>query len=367
MKRILFLFIVILLFVSTFITVSAVSDINSDLSDRLFSGLDDEVRDILEDFGITSLDSESIYNISINSIFSYYKKNIKEYLKGNIELFGKVLGVIISGGAVSFIIDEKKYKNILSFLLIPVIVFIFVDEINLCISSALSLLKLNGNFMMSFVPVYAITIAVSGNPATAITYNTLVMGFAQTLSAVVNYGFVDFMGCFFCLSISFSVNRNINFSRFLSAVNRFVTFALGLVSTVFASMLSVKGVFSAATDTVTAKSIRFAIGSLIPVIGSSISESYSTLLGSIGIIKNSVAVIGLIAVVIINLPVIFEIVILNISLNILSFISEILECKQISDFLRALACGVKIIGLLIILEAFVLIISTALMLTMKGG
>ncbi len=367
MKKLLYFSIVCILFLSSFFSVSALSDIKDDLSDRLFSNMEEDITEKLDDFGIASLDSENIYNISFKSLFSYFKKGFTDCFSGCLRLFAKVFGIIITGGAVSFIINEKKYQDILNALLVPFITLIFVDEINLCISSALSLLKMNGNFMLSFVPVYAISIAVSGNPATAVTYNTIVMGFGQTLSAVINYGFVDLIGCFFCLSIGFSVNSNINFSRFLNAVNRFITFALGLISTVFASVLSVKGIFSSATDSVAAKSIRFAIGSLIPVIGSSISESYSTLIGSIGILKNSVAVIGLIAVVLINLPVITEIVLFNVLLNILSFISEILDCKEVSDLLKAFACGVKIIGLLIVFEAFILIISTALMLTLKGG
>ncbi|MBQ3136065.1 MAG: hypothetical protein IJB74_01150 [Clostridia bacterium] len=329
--------------------------------------MDEEITERLSDFGIASLDSESIFNVSLKSIFSYFKKGLSDYLDNCMSLFTKVLGIIISGGAVSLIVNEKKYKSILNSLLVPVVTLILVEEINLCISSALSLLKVNGNFMLTFVPVYAISIAVSGNPATAVTYNTLVMGLAQALSAVINYGFVDLIGCFFCLAIAFSVNDNINYTRFFGAINRFITFILGLISTTFASVLSVKGIFSAATDSVAAKSIRFAIGSLIPVIGSSISESYSTLVGSIGILKNSVAVLGLIAIVLINLPVITEIAIFNILLNVLSFISEILDCKEVSDLLHAFAGGVKIIGLLIIFEAFILIVSTALMLSLKGG
>lgn len=367
MKRLLTgLLSVILLFVLSF-GVCATEEMEKEISDRIFTETDDRILDILEDFGIDSLDFESIYSVSLKNVLLYFKDSLKGFLKKNIKLFTEIFSVIILAGTVSLVTEEKKYKNILNILLIPVITLMLVDEINLCLSSALSLLKLNGSFMLSFVPIYAVVIAAAGNPATALTYNTVVLGYAELISAVINYGLVDIIGCFFCLSIGFSVNRNINFARFISTVNRFVSFILGLVSSVFASVLTVKGIFASSADSVTAKGIRFTIGSLIPVIGSAISEAYSTLLGSIGVLKNSVAIIGILAVVLINIPVVAELLIINIGLNSLSFICELYDCTELSDVLKAFACGIKIIGLLVIFEAFILIITTAIMLTVKGG
>ncbi len=348
-------------------SASATEKIEEELNEKLFSGMEEEISESLGELGISSLDYESIFNVSPESVFLYYKESFAECLNNAVRLFSKVFAVIILGGTVSLITDERKYRDILNALLIPAVTVILVGDINLTVSSALSLMKLNGKFMLTFVPVYAVAIAAAGNPATALTYNTLVLGFAEIISAVINYGLIDIIGCFFCLSIGLSVNCNVNFSRFISAVNRFISFALGLVSSVFASLLSVKGIFSAATDSVASKGIRFAIGSLIPVIGSSISDAYSTLVGSIGILKNSVAIVGILAVIIINLPVVTEIVLFNISLNMLSFISELFECNELSNVLKAFACGIKITGLLVTLEAFVLVISTAVMLTVKGG
>ncbi|MBQ7118092.1 MAG: hypothetical protein IJN88_07765, partial [Clostridia bacterium] len=306
MKKVVFIIILLSLCFGFALNVSAIEDLEAELSERLFSAMDDDVGDLLQDFGITSLDSESIYNASFKSIFNYYKDSIKNYFKGNLELFAKVLSLIIIGAAASVIISEKRFTDMLSVLLIPIVTILLIDEINLTISSALSLMKLNGNLMTAFVPVYAVAITVAGNPATALTYNTLVLGFAEIVSAVINYGLVDIIGCFFCVCIGFSVNKSINFSRFLNAVNRLITFIVGLGSSLFTSVLSVKGIFSVSTDSVMSKGIRFAIGSLIPVIGSSISDAYSSLLGSLGILKNSVAVIGIFALLIINFPVIIE-------------------------------------------------------------
>ncbi len=367
MKKFLLLIIVSFFCFVSVIHASAIEHVEEDLSEKLFSGLDSDITEILDDFGISSLDYNQIYNISLSSIFTYYKEDFTDCLHNYLNLFSKILSVLILAGAVCIITDEKRYKSMIAVIFVPIITVILVGDINSCLSSAVSLLKLNGTFMLVFVPVYAVAIAIAGNPATALTYNTIILTFAEFISAVINYGLVEIIGCFFCLCIAFSVNSTVNYPRFLSTANRLVSFILGLGSSLFTSLLTVKGIFSASTDSVATKGIRFAIGSLIPVIGSSISDAYSSLIGSIGILKNSVAIIGIIVIVIINLPVIAEIVMFNITLNILSFISELFDCYELSNALKGFACGIKIIGLLVVFEAFILIISTAVMLTLRGG
>lgn len=360
------LFVIMLLLLLSFPSYAA-EDIGEDLSERLFSDMDDEISSVLSDFGITSFDYETVYNFSFGRIAEYYKDSLTDYLQGAVRLFSEIFSMIMLFGATSLIIQKNKHRQILSLLLVPVVTVLLVDEINLCINSAVSLLKLNGSFMLAFVPVYAIAVSVAGNPAAAVTYNTLVLAFAEAISAVINYGIIDAVGCFFCVCIGLSVNSDISFPRFLGSVNRLISFVFGLLSSLFASFLSVKGIFAASTDSVTSKGIRFAMGSLIPVIGSSLSDAYSTLVGSFSVLKGSVAIVGILAVILINFPVVTEMLIFNLSLNALSFISELFDCNELSNILKAFATGIKFIGLMILFEAFILIISTAVMLTLKGG
>ncbi len=344
----------------------ATEDFTKDISDEFFSSIDDDLADALEEFGITDIDSESIYNISLENIFSYFKDTFQSLFNGTLKSFVRLFSVVLLTGIISVVLEGEKFKPMLSSLSVMAITLLITDSINNCLNSAISLLRLNGNFMASFVPVYAVIISVSGKPATALAYNSLVLAFSEALSALINFGLIDILGCFFCLSIAFSVNDSINYGRLISVTNRTVTFILGLLSSVFAATLTIKSSISASSDTVVSKGVRFSISSLIPVIGSSISEAYSVLLGSINIIKGSVALIGILAVTIMNIPVIAEIMLYCLSLGTLSFISEMVDCKGLSNAFNGFYCGIKIIGLMVVFEMFILIISTAVMLIFKG-
>ncbi len=348
-------------------SVNATDDFKNDISDRLFSSMDDDILDALEDFGITDIDFDSIYEISVSDIFRYYKENFSEVFAGSLKSFIKLFNLVILMGFITVVLESEKYKTMLSSLSVMAATLMITDSINLCLNSAISLIKLNGSLMSSFVPIYAVVIAASGNPSAALTYNSMILAFSEGISALISYGLIDVIGCFFCLSVAFSISDVLNFGRLISVTNKSVSFILGLSASLFASVLTLKSVISTAADTVAAKGVRFAIGSLIPVIGSSISEAYSVLIGSINVIKGSVAIVGIVAVLIINLPVLVEIMLYYFSFSALGFISETLDCKTLSNAFGGFSCGIKIIGLLAVFEMFVLIISTAVMLSFRGG
>ena len=103
------------------------------------------------------------------------------------------------------------------------------------------------------------------------------------------------------------------------------------------------------------------------MVGSSISDAYSSFLGSINLIKGSVAVIGILVIVIINIPIILETLAYYVSLNMLSFVAEAVNTKRAGDILRCFSCGMRILMLVSIFEMFILIISTGILLSVKNG
>ena len=95
-------------------------------------------------------------------------------------------------------------------------------------------------------------------------------------------------------------------ASFSSAFKKIYVFFMSLVGTVFSGIITIKGVLSDGADTVTARSIRFVVGRSLPVVGGTVSETYSALISSLGIIKNTVGVFGIITVIVTVLPTLME-------------------------------------------------------------
>lgn len=336
-------------------------------TESLFSSMSDEAADALEELGIDSLDYEKIYNVSFSDIMDFFGKDLKTRAQNCISDTILLSAVIIITGVVNtyFLIDKKD--NLVSVLGVIAVTLIMVSKTNPLINTILSTMKMNSTFMLSFIPIFTLLISLSGNPGSAVTYNSLALVFAEGISAFINNVATDLIGVFFCISIAFSLNNMMNINRFINIINKAVSFVVGFIACGFTGLLSIKGVLSSAVDGASAKSIRFLLSSLIPIVGSSISDAYSSLIGSINLIKSSVAVVGILVVLIISIPAVMEGFFYCVSYSVLSYMSEVMGSDDISGVLRAFSSGIRVLLLLSVLEIFILIISTGIMLNIKGA
>lgn len=373
MKRRLLFFIVLFLLFSGLswrcvaLNTDSYDDVSAQLSNDFFSDIDEDIKRALEEFGISDFDYTQIYNISFENFLQYFKTTLPEKFNICLSHFLSLSGVVLIVSLVSSFFSNTQQGDFFKIFSVVCVTVTTVSKINVCVNSLITAIRLGGNFMLSFVPVLVFIVSVSGNPTSAITYNTFIMAFTQGISVFINYFAVDIIGCFFCLCVCVNMNDLFNVNRLLNAVNRATSFILGITASVFTGFLSLKSVMSVSLDSVAGKGIRFAISSLVPVLGSSISEAYSSVLGSINLIKSSVAVVGIIAVLIINIPVLTEVLLNYFSLSFLSYLSESTGCNSMANTFRSFACAMRILMLLCVFQMFVLIISTGIMLVIKGG
>ena len=372
MKKI--LIVVLLLPLIFYINISAyasefenIENFEQDIEKQLNSAIDDNVLEILDEIGIDDFNLEAVYNISFQNITDFFSQTLKEKIRISSSTFLELLSVLLLISVVSALFIKDSEDNFISFLSVIIITLLTVNTISGTLSAVVSTLKMSSDFMIAFVPIYTLIISLSGNAAAALTYDTLVISLAEFISYILTTGITDFLGVFFCVGISFSLNSSVNIPRLISAINKIFSTVLGLTASVFSGVLSIKSILSASVDSISTKGIRFLIGSLIPIVGSSISDAYSSFIGSINLIRGSVAVIGILVIVIINVPIILETLVYYISLNMLSFVAEAVSAKRAGDILRCFSCGMRILMLVSVFEMFILIISTGILLSVKNG
>lgn len=347
-------------------SVNSAEEIGAEVKGELFGLIDKDILDVLDNMGISEDSFSNIYSFSLKNISDFFSETLKEKLEECLADISLLLCVTLITGVISSLFSDGKSSSLISLMGTVTVTLIIISVTEDSLSAALSALRLSGSFTLSFVPIYTMIISFAGNTASALTYNSLIMTFAEALSSFISYFSADLLGIFFCLTISFSLNENINIARFISAVNKVSSISLGLLSGLFTGFLSIKGVLSVSLDSVSVKGIRFLISSLVPVVGSAISDAYSSLVGSINLIKGSVAIVGILVIVIINLPVILHTLIYYLSFTVIGHISDMLCTSRVGDTLRCFAAGIRILLLLCVFEMFILIISTGIMLTLKG-
>ena len=369
MKRIVILIFVLPLLLSFLISYSnaADADLESIVRHDLSEAIDKNTLDVLEDIGLKDFSTQEIYNISLSNITNFFSETLEEKVMKCSENFFALFGAVMFIGIFSSLISSYADEDFSGILCTLVLTLMTVKVVEDSLSAVVSALQLSGKFMLGFAPLYTMIISLSGNTATALTYNTFAVFIAELISSVISIGIVDFVGVYYCLGISFTMNETINIGKFSFMINRIVNTVLGFTASLFTGYLSLKNILTASVDRISARSIRFLISSFIPVVGSSISEAYSSLVGSMDLIKSSVAVVGVLVIVIINTPIIIETLIYYLSFNLLSYLSDILSANKVGNVLRVFSSGMRILLLLCVFEIFIIIITTGIVVSVKSG
>ncbi len=365
-KLIFYVFSVIFIVCFLSFSTSATETDEEYYSEMLSSIVDSDTSEKLEEIGLQDFSPDEIFSVSFNKIGEYFSASLRSKTVGIISDFFRIFSILIIFISIKnfFCADNGMSLTIMGVISVALLsVDISTDIIEVLIST----MKTSGSFMLSFIPIYTVLLSIGGNVSSAVSYNTITFSFAQIISMLINSYATDFTGIFISLSLAFSLNSTLNLNRFISSVNKLVSTVIGFLASGFAAMLSVRGVLSATIDSAASKSIKYLIGSLIPVVGSSISDAYSTVLGSINVIKSSIAVAGIIIMLVICVPPILEGVTYCITFSLLSWISEMAELGEITSVLKAIQSVIRTMILLNILQMFILLVSTGILIAVKGG
>ena len=188
--------------------------------------------------------------------------------------------------------------------------------------------------MKGYIPLFAGTVAASGMTLTSASYSALELAAAEAVSQLssmvfrpVNRAYYD--GYAFVIRFGQCKFRenNITFEKIISIV-------LGVLSTVFVGLVTIKGALASSADSVSVKGIKLLAGNTIPIVGGAIGDAYTSVLGSLNLIKGTVGAFGIFAIAAVNIPVITEMLLWMIAVNICSALCGLLgeeNCGKVLD------------------------------------
>ncbi len=356
-------------------SLTAFSEDNGDFSEFekeyyniLKDSLSSSASDVLDEAGINSFSFEEILSSQPKDIADFFLGMAKGRINTPIKnfMFSCVVIVAVSV-AFSYLSENEKKKKAVNLIVYTYISLSVIIPMSSLLSSGSAAIKTSSNFMLTLMPVLSGIVAAAKNPMLAVNYNSFAMYFAQIASSFASNILMPLEGMFFaliCINISFDAMRIKNLS---SIIKNTVTKTLVVLATIFVSILSVKGILSNAADTVTSKGAKMLVSSLVPVIGSSVSEAYATILNSLVLLKSSVGMFGITAIAVINLPVIIELFFWSLSLTASSVVANMFDLKSVASFYNDVSDTIKTFNAILVFCCVLFVISTGILLVIKNG
>jgi stage III sporulation protein AE len=132
-------------------------------------------------------------------------------------------------------------------------------------------------------------------------------------------------------------------------------------------MVTLKGVLSDGADNITTRSVRFVVGRSVPVVGGTVSETYSALISSLSLIKSTVGAFGIITVVVIVMPTLIRLIMWALSIEISMSLFEVFGLESSKGFFSTLKDALILLLATIIMVTTIFIVSVGVVIALKGA
>lgn len=335
-----------------------------------FDELDNSSKELLDELGLTDFDYSTIVDFSISDFLSALKDTFIGSAQTPLEATALILIIILLSALFhSFkeTVNDSGMASVLSTVSAVTIALILISKIKITLSSACAAISVSADFVYAFIPAFCIIVAASGNTVAAFSTNSLLLSLSQILNFISKNIFIPLSNCFLSLGICSGIRNELNLGAFINNCKKYLITAVSVCATAFVSILSLKTAVASKADAIGLRSVRFAINSVVPVIGGAISEGLLSIQAYSSLIKSSVGVVGIVAVALVFLPSILEVTFWRLFLSLCSTVSQMFSDSSVSSILKAFTDALLIMNVILILSMVTTIISIGILIAAKGS
>ena len=151
-------------------------------------------------------------------------------------------------------------------------------------------------FSQILLPTVAAAAAASGAPGGASARQLATMLFADILLTVIDTLLLPLVYAYVAACTARAALGNEGLGRLAGLLKWAVTAVLTALLVAFVSYLTVSGVIAGTADALTLKAAKMTISGMVPVVGGILSDAAGTVLAGAGVLRNTVGVFGMLAV-----------------------------------------------------------------------
>ena len=330
------------------------------------NALPNEVKEILREIGIENVSFDSIFKADFKSLFKLFYEISCKNIDRPLKLLFKITGILILTSIVKILLpSDNRLNDTVNMVLGCVIVLCVFSSLSDSLTRGVTAIESSCVFMKALIPVFAGIISMSGNPLLALSYNSLTLFMAEGVSSLCKNTVVPLSGAYTALCAVSAISSEINLKGMTDLIKKTSMTVLSVGAAIFSAALTLKGLMAGAADSLMSRGIKLAISSAIPVVGGALSEAYSSIIGSLALLKSAVGMFCILAVLFINLPVVIELTSFIICFKATGALASLLDNQSGEKIIESITSTFTIINITVIFESVIFIISSAIILSLR--
>lgn len=265
-------------------------------------------------------------------------------------------------GTLNFALGERASGNAAFFAFFTVISGLALTCFWEALGYGTEVIKYMTDFMGKLTPVIIITLFACCKTASATAFEPVLSSSVLVVSEIITRCLVPLITFSAVLSVAGNVGDKNSISGFVKIVKSITKWIMALVITVFTGINAIYGFASPTLDAVGAKTLKFAVGSLVPVVGGFLSDTLDTVAASGAVVKNAVGASGIVMICIMCITPIIKLAIMHIMFKLISAITEPITDRRISSMLWDMSEAIVAVFGIVVLTAVMFTINICIIL-----
>lgn len=231
----------------------------------------------------------------IHGVIRYFFTEIFD----NVALLGailllSVLAVVLQTVESAF--EQQTVSQVAYAVIFFVLIGLAIGSFTEAIGYARHAIQSMTDFMLATIPLVITLVAASGAVASAAFFQPMLLLTIHLISNVVYL--IVFPLIFFAalLDLVSSLSPRYRLTRLAGLFRTCSVVVLGLSMSAFVGITTIEGIGKGVVDGVTLRSAKFAVKTMVPVIGSALSDAAAVVASASMLVKNAVGITGLVIV-----------------------------------------------------------------------
>lgn len=328
-------------------------------------------EDNFEDLDLQNIFEEAITGrIGNSNLFNSFLNILGRETKTAVSNIGIIMTVIIIHSiliTISESLGNKSVSQIACFVeyivIITLVLSNFADIINMVKESIIDLV----GFCNSLIPLMITLMLTTGAIVSAGVIKPVLLILMNFIGNFITNFILPLVIIGTTLGIVSKISNKVRIDKLAKFMKSAGVWILGIIMTLFVTVLSLEGSITETVDGVTAKTAKAAVSTVIPVVGKILGDATDAVIGCAGILKNAVGFVGIIVVIGICIAPIIKLAILSFTYYIASCVCQPIADEKVIELLDSIGDTFKILLAIIFCVSVMLIIGLTIVIKVSNG
>lgn len=334
---------------------------------------EDYTKETLEGTGINPEEvlNEAIEgNLNHSKLIGFLFRILGNEVKNAVTTVGIILVIIVIHSILKSISDGLENQGISKvifyveyILIVTLIMANFADIIKMAVGAISSLVDITN----LLIPILITLMLTTGSIVSAGVVQPILLFAVSFIGNIINSLIVPILMISTVLSIISNISDKVQIGKLSKFFKSSVVWTLGVLLTLFVGILSLEGSLSSSVDGITAKTVKAATSTVIPVVGKVLGDSVDTVLGCAGILKNACGVLGVVIIIAICAMPIIKLTILTAVYKLAGAAVEPIADEKIVKLLEQMGDTFKILLAILFSVSTLLIIGITIVIKISNS